>query len=147
MDYIISSFKGKYAFLSNFFSAPVEYLVYCFENNDAAFQGAKCPERMGEFCNLNPSLAKRLGRRVILRSDWESAKYEVMYQVCLAKFSQNPDLRKKLIDTGNAELIEGNTWGDRIWGTCNGVGENHLGKILMRIRQELTEKFVSGINA
>ncbi|WP_281513165.1 NADAR family protein [Bacteroides acidifaciens] len=133
----ISSFKGKYYFLSNFFSAPVEYQGYYFDNNEAAFQAAKCPKRMQEFCGLNPSLAKRLGHRVALRSDWEEVKYNIMHQICLSKFSQNPALRKRLIDTGDAELVEGNTWGDRIWGVCDGVGENNLGKILMRVRDEL----------
>ena len=66
----ISEFRGEYYFLSNFYSAPVTYNGMCFENNEAAFQAAKCPERMTEFCRLNPSEAKRLGRRVKLRGDW-----------------------------------------------------------------------------
>ena len=87
-----------------------------FENNEAAFQAAKCPERMLDFCNLTPRLAKWLGRKVPLRPDWELVKYDVMYEVCMAKFTQNPDLLSKLLSTGDAELIEGNTWGDRVWG-------------------------------
>lgn len=133
----ITSFKGKNFFLSNFYSAPVIYNGFRFENNEAAFQAAKCPERTSEFCALTPKGAKHLGRIVKLRPDWESVKYDVMYEVCLAKFSQHSDLRVKLIATGDAELVEGNTWGDRVWGVCGGVGENHLGKILMRIRNEL----------
>lgn len=74
-----------------------------------------------------------------MRPDWELVKYDVMYEVCMAKFTQNPDLLSKLLATGDAELIEGNTWGDRVWGVDihRGIGENHLGKILMRIRSEL----------
>ena len=87
----ISEFRGEYYFLSNFYSAPVTYNGMCFENNEAAFQAAKCPERMTEFCRLNPSEAKRLGRRVELRGDWEAVKDTVMYEICKAKFSQNPD--------------------------------------------------------
>ena len=127
----------EYYFLSNFYSAPVTYNGMCFENNEAAFQAAKCPERMTEFCRLNPSEAKRLGRRVKLRGDWEAVKDTVMYEICKAKFSQNPDLADQLVATKDAELIEGNTWGDRIWGVCDVVGENRLGKILMRIRAEM----------
>lgn len=67
MGVSISEFRGEYYFLSNFYSAPVTYNGMCFENNEAAFQAAKCPERMTEFCRLNPSEAKRLGRRVRLR--------------------------------------------------------------------------------
>lgn len=95
----------------------------------------KCPSRANEFYLLDPSEAKRLGRRVKLREDWEEVKELVMYEICYHKFSQNPDIRKMLLDTGDAELIEGNTWGDKI-----GVGENRLGKILMRIRNELKGK-------
>ena len=94
------------------------------------------------FAKLNPSEAKRLGRNVQLRPDWETVKYDIMYEVCKAKFEQNDDLREMLLDTGDAYLEEGNTWNDRCWGTCRGVGENHLGKILMRIRDELqTSRF------
>lgn len=133
----ISEFKGEYFFLSNFYSAPVIYQGIRFNNNEAAFQSAKCPEKRYEFCDLSPRLAKRLGRIVELRPDWEAVKYAVMYQVCFAKFTQNPALRSKLLQTGDARLVEGNTWGDRVWGVCNGVGENHLGRILMQIRSEL----------
>lgn len=139
MNNTIDEFRGEYFFLSNFYPAPVEYQGYQFQNNEAAFQAAKCPERMIDFCSLTPNRAKRLGRRVTLRPDWETVKYDVMYEVCMAKFTQNPDLLSRLLATGNAELIEGNTWGDRIWGVDlnQGVGENHLGKILMRVRREL----------
>lgn len=137
---VIDEFRGRYFFLSNFYTAPITYQDIRFENNEAAFQSAKCPERMSEFCGLTPNSAKRLGRRVSLRPDWETVKYNVMYDVCMAKFTQNPDLLSKLLDTGDAELIEGNTWGDRVWGVdmYRGIGENHLGKILMRVRDELS---------
>ena len=77
MGVSISEFRGEYYFLSNFYSAPVTYNGMCFENNEAAFQAAKCPERMTEFCRLNPSEAKRLGRRVKLRGDWEAVKDKI----------------------------------------------------------------------
>lgn len=137
MGNAIKEFKGDNAFLSNFYVAPVIYEGIRFENSEAAFQAAKCPKRMREFCGLSPQAAKRLGRRVEMRPDWEAIKYDVMYQVCKEKFTQNPDLLGKLLATGDAELVEGNTWGDQVWGVCKGVGENHLGKTLMRIRNEL----------
>lgn len=74
MGVSISEFRGEYYFLSNFYSAPVTYNGMCFENNEAAFQAAKCPERMTEFCRLNPSEAKRLGRRVKLRGAGRRSK-------------------------------------------------------------------------
>lgn len=137
MAKVIDGFYGKYFFLSNFYNQQITYNSYVFENNEAAFQAAKCPYRMSEFVGLNPSDAKRLGRRVHLRADWEEVKDSVMYEVCRCKFTQNPELAQALIDTGDAILIEGNTWGDKVWGTVDGVGENRLGKILMRIREEI----------
>lgn len=135
----IDSFTGKYFFLSNFYEARVLYNSIRYENNEAAFQAQKCSNNLDryKFGGMNPSEAKREGRRVNLRPDWEEIKTDEMYRICKAKFMQNKDLLEKLLATGDAELEEGNTWGDKIWGTVNGVGENRLGKILMRVREEL----------
>lgn len=130
----INDFSGKYYFLSNFYVTNFTYNSMTFTNTEAAFHSMKCPERAEEFCNLSPSAAKKLGRQVKLRADWEEIKKQVMYDVCLAKFSQNKDLKEKLLATGNRTLIEGNFWNDKCWGVCNGEGENNLGKILMKIR-------------
>lgn len=140
MNKVINEFRGDYFFLSNFYPVKVVYRGLIFESSEAAFQAAKCPERMREFCGLNPSEAKKLGRKVRLRDDWEEVKYDVMYEICKEKFWQNPDLARRLICTDNDQLVEGNTWGDKIWGVCDGVGSNRLGKILMRIRTEMAEK-------
>lgn len=133
----IDNFRNEFYFLSNFFEAPVFYNGLSFQSNEAAFQAQKCPDRAEEFVNLDPSTAKRLGRRVQLRPDWESVKDAVMYEICLAKFIQNPKLKARLLLTGDAELVEGNTWGDKYWGICDGEGKNQLGKTLMRVRSEL----------
>lgn len=137
----ITSFKGPYAFLSNFYSAPVVYENMLFNNSEAAFQAAKCadPRNRIQFQTLSPGGAKRLGRRVRLRPDWEQIKCGVMYAVVLDKFTRNPDLKAKLLATGDAELIEGTTWHDTFWGVDErtGTGKNNLGKILMRVRAEL----------
>ncbi len=138
----IHEFRNQYYFLSNFYPAPVVYRGLKFKNNEAAFQSAKCIDFRERFCGLNASEAKRLGRSVRLRPDWEQVKNDVMYEICYCKFSQNPKLGKMLIDTGDAELIEGNTWGDQVWGVCNGKGENRLGKILMRVRSRLREEAI-----
>ena len=138
---VIDSFKGKYFFLSNFYESPVIYEGITYLNNEAAFQAQKTltnKERLA-FSMLNPSQAKKLGRSVSLRPDWEDIKIDIMYNICKAKFTQNETLKTKLLKTGDAMLIEGNTWGDKIWGQVNGVGENNLGKILMRIREELKD--------
>ena len=111
---MIDNFKGKYYFLSNFYIAPVIYEGLLYKNNEAAFQSAKVKdlEKRKQFCELDPSKAKRKGRNVLLRNDWENIKDEVMYQCVKDKFNRNEDLKQKLIDTENEELIEGNTWND-----------------------------------
>lgn len=139
MSNVINSFRGKYYFLSNFYMAPVTYDGITYTNSEAAFQAQKCknPADRKAFANLNPSEAKKKGRHVALRDDWESGKYAIMYRIVLEKFEQNPLLRLKLQATGDSHLEEGNNWGDRIWGTVNGEGNNLLGKILMMVRMEL----------
>jgi hypothetical protein len=94
---------------------------------------------------MSPSEAKRAGRRVKLRSDWEEVKDNIMYELVLAKFSKYEDIRKVLLSTGDDEIVEVTTWHDLYWGVCGcpncqGGGKNMLGKILMRVRDELREK-------
>lgn len=135
---MINEFKGKYYFLSNFYSAPVEYDGLLYQNNEAAFQSAKCINKKDreQFINLPPNEAKRLGRRVKLRNDWEEIKDQVMYDIVKDKFTRNKDLKEKLLATGDKYLEEGNWWKDYYWGVCNGKGQNKLGAILMRVRDE-----------
>lgn len=136
---MINEFRGPYYFLSNFYEAPVTWNCITYRNNEAAFQSAKTTNITirETFATMDPSTAKREGRRVVLRPDWEEVKYQIMYEICLAKFTQNKELRERLLATGDEYLEEGNTWGDRIWGTVNGKGNNWLGKILMQVREEI----------
>jgi N-glycosidase YbiA len=60
----------------------------------------------------------------------------VMRGLLRQKFSSG-ELYEKLLATGDALLVEGNSWGDRYWGQVQGTGENHLGKLLMQVRKEL----------
>ena len=137
----IDDFRGDYMFLSNFFEAPVTINGIKFRNNEAAFQAQKWPSHANEVANLTASEAKSLGRRVMLRPDWEQVKDVLMYRIVYAKFAQNSALRERLLKTGDTELVEGNTWGDRYWGVVDGYGENKLGKILMEVRGELRKKY------
>lgn len=134
---IIDSFRNEYYFLSNFYEAPITFDGITYLNNEAAFQAQKVLSGRERFANLNPSEAKHLGRRVSLRPDWESVKVNLMRDIVRAKFAQNEDLREKLLNTGDAYLVEGNDWGDKIWGQVNGAGQNLLGQILMEVREEL----------
>ena len=144
---MIDSFTRDYFFLSNFYNVYLEYegIIYC--STEAAFQAAKSldiSERM-RIARMSPSDAKRAGRKVQLRPDWEEIKDKVMYDVCYKKFTNNDalHLKERLLKTGKEELVEGNTWHDNYWGNCtcekckNIAGQNKLGKILMEIRKEL----------
>jgi len=140
----IDCFRGAYGFLSNFYHAPVTWEGLTYLNSEAAFQAAKVlsDEERAAFLYLDPARAKRMGRRVTLRADWEQVKVGIMEEIVRAKFTQNPELGALLAATGDAQLVEGNTWGDTYWGvdSRNGKGSNHLGKILMKVRAELAEK-------
>lgn len=138
----ITCFRGDYAFLSNFYPAPVCYRGNQYANNEAAFQAQKTLSAKEQRVFYLPYLkdpvnAKTLGHRLSLRPDWDSIKMQCMYEICMCKFMQHPKLRLALIATGNSILIEGNTWGDRFWGQVNGNGKNQLGLILMDIREKL----------
>jgi ribA/ribD-fused uncharacterized protein len=138
---MIDSFQGEHAYLSNFYplDTPVVLNGLDFHTVEAAFQAAKCANRSDQvqFCELSARQAKQLGRQVQLRPGWNEVRLGVMKELVFQKFFNNPELKARLLATGDEELIEGNTWNDRFWGVCGGVGENHLGRILMRVRCEL----------
>lgn len=141
----IDKFRGEYYFLSNFYPAHVEYDGIAYKNNEAAFQAQKCArqEDKKQFANIDdPVIAKRLGAKVLLRRDWESVKLSIMKDIVKAKFVQNPELARKLLETKDAYIEEGNTWSDRFWGTYLGEGQNHLGKIIMEVRSELQKEMM-----
>ena len=136
----------KYGCFSNFFSCPVEYKGILYPNSECAWQSLKTFDMdiRRKFATYTPAGAKKMGRRVSLRSDWEEVKYDLMVEVLYAKFSQNEGLKEILLSTGNEEIIENTTaWHDNIWGNCecdkckNKEGKNLLGKALMWVREEL----------
>ena len=136
----ITEFRGEYAFLSNFYEVPVKYEGITYPSSEAAFQAAKCADVKARkaFQTMTPLQAKRFGKKVLLRSDWEQVKLQVMADVLKSKFS-NKTLQNKLLATGTATLIEGNHWNDTFWGVSleTGKGQNHLGQLLMHLRNEL----------
>lgn len=133
--------RDKYFFLSNFFPCQlydIDFPDITYMSVEAAFQAAKVTthsERTA-FSEADPSTAKRLGRRVRLRPDWESVKDSIMEQYLRQKFSPGSRLATRLVSV-DEPIVEDNTWGDRYWGRVNGVGKNMLGILLERIRAEL----------
>lgn len=137
----ILEFTGDNRWLSNFYSIDVYLDNIIYPSTEHAYQAAKTVDRaQRKMIREAPTFraAKALGYKVTLRSDWEAVKLDVMYQLLKQKFSYKA-LRDKLVNTGTGKLVEGNSWGDRYWGVCDGVGQNHLGKLLMRIRSEIVE--------
>lgn len=100
----------------------------------------------------NPFEAKALGRQVRNYDEkvWNEKRYEVFRKANIMKYSQNPDLHKMLMDTGNLILVECNP-NDKIWGIGlsieeakntnpgNWQGQNLLGLVLMDVRAELSK--------
>jgi len=150
---VIDSFKGEYYFLSNFYfsdiSLRLNHKMWTFPTAEHSFQAAKIVvsnlsmEEKDLYIediikNKNPVIAKRLGRKISIDiNTWSKNSSDVMFKIQKNKYFQNKELGLKLKLTGDSLLIEGNTWGDRIWGVSNGVGENRLGKILMNVRSLL----------
>ena len=136
---MIDSFSGEYRFLSNFFVFPISWQGFRWPSIEHAYQAAKTYDNDTHIQILNagsPGKAKRIGRTVKLRSDWEDVKLGIMLELVVLKFV-GTELQSRLVNTRPHELVEGNTWNDTYWGVCRGIGENHLGKILMDVRDNM----------
>lgn len=138
---MISEFNNEYDFLSNFYPAKFEYNGIEFKTTEHFYQAMKSldPVEMYEIIRAEtPMQAKKLGRKVKVRPDWEDIKINIM-RIALDKKFDIPELRLKLLLTGDEELVEGNYWHDKIWGKCTceecgGQGRNLLGQLLMEKR-------------
>lgn len=136
---IIDEFTDDYGFLSNYSYSPITYEGIHYKSVEAAFQAAKTTslETKKRIAKMKPSEAKKRGRTLALRPDWEQVKVDIMTELVTLKFATNPELKEELLNTQDWLLVEGNWWNDTFWGVCNGKGENHLGEILMEVRENL----------
>jgi hypothetical protein len=138
----INQFRRQYYFLSNYYATAltIEYEGETYKSVEHAYQAAKTDNQEIRLKIKNapaPGDAKRLGKGIILKEDWDDKKYDIMEKLVRYKFTMNKEMGERLLKTGDVQLIEGNTWGDVYWGVCNGKGQNNLGKILMGVRSEL----------
>jgi len=147
----IRHFINSYRFLSNFYEKELFYLENGkFKSAEHAYQSTKARHfhdfemiKMAE----TPEKAKCLGKKVELRKDWPFIRTQVMLNIIRRKF-KDKDLREQLLNTGDADLIEGNKWHDNFWGVCLCHAcrnlypgpQNNLGKILMLVRDEAREE-------
>jgi ribA/ribD-fused uncharacterized protein len=137
----VSFFRGGYRFLSNFYPAPVEFDGKLYPSVEHAFQAAKTSDpslRKKIREAKTPGEAKAKGREVPLRKDWESVKLDIMLDLLRRKFG-HPHLADLLLETEGLRLVEGNTWNDSFWGVTRGRGKNHLGRLLMKVRDEIRQ--------
>ncbi|MFH1526376.1 MAG: NADAR family protein [Bacteroidota bacterium] len=138
----INGFQGEFDFLSNFYPCLIKFEGDTYPGAEHAFQAAKTLNSIERkaICNAGSAgKAKRLGRLVKLRKNWETVKDSIMLNVLRLKFKLGSPLARQLLDTGNRKLIEKNTWGDTYWGVYNDNGKNKLGQLLMQVRQELLD--------
>ena len=152
---MIEGFSGRYNFLSNFFPVKIvhqsityptveHYYVALKIKNDQQLDGRyislmDCRELIAKIST--PAKVKQFGKTLKLRRDWEDVKLDVMLWGIREKF-KNEDLRTLLLSTGDEKLVETNFWGDKFWGVYKGEGENNLGKIIMKVRDEIRQSQV-----
>ncbi len=142
----INKFDSDFRYLSNFWPCNILYDNLQFESVEAAYQAAKTLDKDArwKFQSMKAGEAKSWGKTLTLRSDWHIMKLSIMEALVRQKFTTRLDLMRKLLSTGDAHLLEGNTWHDNYWGKCfcahclAGTGfANHLGVILMDVRKDL----------
>ena len=140
MPDIITRFRGPFKFLSNLYPTPITYKGHTYCCLEAAYQAQKSldPAIQERFTNIRlPYKARGMGHRIkTIRPDWFDIRISIMEELLYIKFS-HPQLKEWLQCTGQSKIVECNTWGDTFWGIYNGVGENHLGTLLMKVRDTL----------
>jgi ribA/ribD-fused uncharacterized protein len=161
---MINKFEGRFRFLSNFYPCEIEHQGIKYKTVENFYVAMKVNDQQlingvyytpGDFREMvskiiNPGFAKKIGEKVKLRKDWSDKKLEYMNWAVREKF-KNEELSNLLISTGDSILIEYNNWHDNYWGQClcskcKDNGKNHLGKILMKIRDELNGKSIKGLD-
>jgi ribA/ribD-fused uncharacterized protein len=143
---MITEFRGQFNFLSNFFITPVMFRGVTYRSSEHAYMSAKSNDPQWKAYCINPGVSasdvKQNSQFIRYVDDWPKIKLAVMRECLESKF-ENPELRKLLIATGNQNIQEGNWWNDRFWGVdlnvTPNIGENHLGRLLMNLRDEIIE--------
>lgn len=150
MDYEngIYGFKDEYRWLSNFtvLETPIKMYGIKFYTTEQLYQACKCKrnDQFVLFDGLTAAESKKFGRQVEMRSDWDIIRLPVMFRIQMLKYTQ-PKFKSLLGQTRGLYIEETNDWKDCFFGVCNGIGENHLGKIIMDIRDNYLFKHEGGI--
>lgn len=145
---MIKSFDGEHRWLSNFWPCTIKWNDnLTFTSVEAAYQASKCKNNddIKQFCNMSALEAKRAGRKVKMREDFDERKQIYMENFLRIKFAKGSELGNRLKSLKDVELVEGNYWHDNYWGSCTcdrcgNKGQNNLGKLLMKLCQELNQE-------
>lgn len=145
---IIKEFQGQHRWLSNFWPVAIMFRGIMYPSSENAYQSTKSdsPE-WKSFCSnplTRPGATKKASRKYTLTSEFHDNKVAVMAEIQGIKF-QDPDLRARLLATGDSLILEGNKWGDEFWGVTwnedkSCTGKNHLGEIIMRVRKKIQDE-------
>ena len=140
---MINSFRGYHAWLSNMYECNIEFMGHKFKSVENAYMFAKNPhdeEWLNKCLTMSAGDIKKASKLIKLRDNWEDIKLPLMYGLLKKKFTQE-QFKKKLLETRNENIVEGNRWGDTFWGvdvkTSPNVGENWLGRLIMDIRLKI----------
>jgi len=154
---MITNFKGKFDFLDPAYYCLAGYDGVIYNSAEAAFLAsqydAPCFRSMFRNTALPIWRARELARRLQKRRDWTpELSLDLMRQITLDKFSRTPRLHAALLDTGDEQIVAENNWHEQFWGccicntrpgkygrrfSCSAPGRNHLGEILMSVRDQL----------
>ena len=138
----IVGFNGEYEFLSNSYNCKIydEKDKLTYSNIESALIAQKSTDfgTRRKFTRLNAMRKKESS--IPDNYDWEDNKDNIMYTYIVDKFKEGSILAKKLINTGEKELINEVSYPDEYYGVHYGKGENILGKMLMKRREELQAK-------
>src|ERR1051326_9562677 len=101
---VVREFEGQYRFLSNFWSCYIKVDGDWYPSVENAYQAMKMKHKANRarFQHIKASEAKRLGRLLPMRDDWDQVKLEVMYNLVRQKF-EDRKLQSNLLATGDAE--------------------------------------------
>lgn len=137
---MINQFKDEYRWLSNFEPCDVQFDGITYPSVEHAYQAAKTIDLAERelLLPLTAGQAKRYGRKITMRPDWDDIKVAVMKNLLQQKFAIKP-YKDLLRATGAQEILEGNNWGDVFWGVNlqNNKGANQLGRLIMSIRDTM----------
>ena len=138
--------EKPYGAFSNLYKSPIDFEGRKFPTAEHAYQAGKARKpkvREWILAAPSPSLAAMAAHGLFIWdvvSDWNEIKFDRMRRVLFAKFTQHPNLRELLLQTGDKRLVEAGTVNNsvnRLWGEVNGVGQNMLGLMLMELRKTL----------